>query len=348
MNTNQASFKLAVQQELSQRNDALFDGIRRYLTHPYQRAQTNASVIWQKGNCRLLDYGVEGEEKARMIFIPSLINRYYILDLKSQRSMVAYLRAQGIRPLVMDWNEPNQQEQSFSCDEYITQRLMPAIASLSHTSPLIAAGYCMGGLLALALAQLAPERVNGLVLMATPWNFHSQNFPRVKLDNMHAEKLCKSLARQKVISGDIIQTLFYIHNPWHFAQKFSAFAQLDSISEEAEEFVAIENWVNDNVDMPSAVAEQCLIHWVQENRPANGNWRINDTSISPDALKIPVFTACPTNDTIVPPDCAEPLLPEIKNCTTIRPKCGHVAMVAGAQAESTLWRPLNAWVHAEF
>ena len=71
-------------------------------------------MVWQEGSTRLLDFGVEGEEKARVLFIPSLINRYYILDLKDDRSMVQYLRAQGIRAFVVDWCNPSTAEEGFS------------------------------------------------------------------------------------------------------------------------------------------------------------------------------------------------------------------------------------------
>jgi len=43
-----------------------------------------------------------------VLVIPSLINRHYILDLLSERSFVRFLRAAGLRPLVIDWGEPGE------------------------------------------------------------------------------------------------------------------------------------------------------------------------------------------------------------------------------------------------
>lgn len=338
--------KAAVNQELTRRNTNLLRGIHAYLNHPYQRRESTADCVWQQGNCRLLDFGVEGEEKARILFIPSLINRYYILDLKEGRSLTDYLRKQGIRPLVMDWGNPDSEEQGFTCGDYITERLMPALASTKGTTPIIAAGYCMGGLLALALAQLAPKHIDALALIATPWDFHSPSFPNINLDAPHTARLREVLETRSSLSGDIIQTLFYATNPWQFARKFAAFAKLAPNSDDAEDFVAIESWVNDNVAMPAPIAEECLIGWAQENRPACAKWQVAGTTIAPEALDLPVFAACPAHDTIVPPDCAEPLLPLLQNPTVIRPASGHVGMVAGASAEHELWYPLSAWVHA--
>lgn len=338
----------AVNQELTRRNTNLLNGINRYLNHPYRRRESKTETVWQRGNCRLLDFGVEGLEKARMLFIPSLINRYYILDLKQGCSMVDYLRNQGIRPLVMDWGNPNEEEASFSCGSYITERLLPALENSRSDKPLLVAGYCMGGLLALALAQLAQPCIDGLALIATPWNFHSANFPRVPLDSPHAKRLEDMLAKQTALSGDTIQTLFYATNPWLFARKFAAFSKLDPTSQDAEDFVAIESWVNDTVAMPANVARECLIDWVQNNQPATAQWQVANTIITPEVLDMPIFAACPAHDTIVPPDCAHPLLPLLKNSTVIRPASGHVGMVAGTNAKAELWHPLSAWVHATF
>lgn len=339
------AFQQAVNHELARRSTNLLTGINRYLTHPYQRRDSKAETVWQAGNCRLLDFGVEGEEKARVLFIPSLINRYYILDLKDGRSMVEHLRSQGIRAFVMDWGDPSAEEQQFSLTEYTAQRLLPALEAMRGDTPTLVAGYCMGGLLALAAAQLAPK-IDGLALLATPWDFHSPSFPRVRLDSPHAERLHGLLDKQSHVSGDLIQTLFYASNPWVFARKFAAFAKLDASSEEAEDFVAIESWVNDNVDMPAPVAQECLLGWVQDNTPARNQWRVDGKTITPEVLDMPVFAACPLHDNIVPPDCAEPLLPLLEQRSVIRPSSGHVGMVAGPQAEQELWLPFSAWVHA--
>lgn len=339
------AFQQAVQQELTRRSTNLLTGINRYLTHPYHRRESRADCVWQQGNCRLLDFGVEGQEKARALFIPSLINRYYILDLKDERSMVEHLRKQGIRAFVMDWGDPSPEEEQFSLTEYTEQRLKPALEAMRGDTPTIIAGYCMGGLLALALAQHTKD-IAGLALLATPWDFHSPNFPRVAMDDAHARKLDALLEKQRTIPGDIIQTLFYASNPWVFARKFANFTKLPIDSEEAEDFVAIESWVNDNVSMPAPVARECLIGWVQDNHPARAEWKINGETVKPEVLDMPVFAACPLHDNIVPPDCAEPLLSLLENRTVIRPASGHVGMVAGPQAETELWHPFCAWVHS--
>lgn len=341
---DEAAMEAAVNHELKARNQSLLEGIHHYLKHPYQRAETDADVIATFGGSCLLDYGVE-QEKAAVFFVPSLINRYYILDLMEDRSLIGHLRENGIRAIVMDWGDPAEAETGFTLTDYVA-RLSKAleIAQKSTKKPLFLAGYCMGGLLALALALKHEEAFSGIALLATPWDFHAKGFPRVPLEAEQRKGLEALLSKDDILSGDIIQTLFYAANPWVFARKFAAFSSLSDA--DSEEFVAIESWVNDNVDMTSPVAKECLIGWVQENKPVRGAWLVDGQPVLPDALSLPVFAACPTQDTIVPPRSAEAILAAFPEATVCRPISGHVGMVAGPRAHKELWQPFRLWIES--
>lgn len=341
---DELALEQAVNHELKARSQSLLEGIHSYLKHPYSLPEPAAETIASFGGSRLLDYAVENE-KAAVFFVPSLINRHYILDLMEGRSLIGHLRENGIRSFVMDWGDPAATEEGFTLSDYI-DRLSDALktAKAKTSKPLILAGYCMGGLLALALAQRHEAVFSGLALLATPWDFHAKGFPRVPLDGEHRESLENLLSRQPILSGDIIQTLFYTANPWVFARKFSAFSGLSE--GDSREFVAIESWVNDNVDMTAPVARECLIDWVQENKPVRGAWQVGGQPVLPDALSLPVFAACPTQDTIVPPRSAEAILAAFPEATVCRPISGHVGMVAGPRAHRELWKPFHQWIES--
>ena len=338
----------AVREELARQNESLLKGAQSYLSHPYQREATPSVIAYQQGNCRLLDYGADGTENAAVFFIPSLINRHYILDLMPGRSWVAWLKKRGIRAFVMDWGDPGAEEVGFTSSDYVTQRLIPALSAVRQQTiaPVFIGGYCMGGLLALALAQLTSEHIAGLALLATPWDFHAPGFPRVAMDEERIGKLDELLSRSPTVSGDIIQTIFYASNPWVFTRKFSAFADISPTSAEAQDFMGMESWVNDGVDMASPVARECLIDWGQRNKPFRGQWQVAGKTVDPASLNLPVFAACPRHDNVVPPDCAEPLLKSLPHASLCRPISGHIGMVAGVQAEQELWQPFALWINS--
>src|SRR5262249_47045688 len=148
------------------------DGVLAYRRHPYRRNLADPPELWREGSTRLLDFGAKGG--APVLAVPSLVNRSYVLDLAPGRSLMRAWAADGLRPLLVDWGRPGPQEQGFDLTGYVLrlERALDAVAGASQVRPVVV-GYCMGGLLALALAQRRMADVSGLVLLATPWDFHA-------------------------------------------------------------------------------------------------------------------------------------------------------------------------------
>src|SRR4029077_12428041 len=163
----------AVERELRTRADRFLRGIERYREHPYRRDLADPATLWQDGSTRLIDYGGAG---APLPVVPPLGNRAYILDLMAQKSLLRWLAANGLRPLLVDWGTPGDLERRFTLTDYIAGRLEAALdaAGAAAGGPMAVMGYCMGGVLALALAERRPKRVSALALLATPWDFHAE------------------------------------------------------------------------------------------------------------------------------------------------------------------------------
>lgn len=337
--------ELALAEEAKNRASSLLSGILRYIDVPYARNVKEPAAIWQRGNARLLNYGQDTSGPV-VLFIPSLINRYYILDLEEERSMLRYLAAQGAYPLVMDWGVPGPQEERFDCGDYIMHILNAAIDFLANASgrPIILAGYCMGGVLALASATLKRRQVAGLALFATPWDFHCREFLPFVLDKAWLPMIERQLESQKTLPADVIQSLFYMTDPWIFEQKFRRFAELSPHSPAAKDFIALEHWVNDGVPMTSPVARDCLIGWAQENWLCRGEWKVDDKIIKPESINLPTLIAIPQNDHVVPFDCAQPLAEAMPKAKVVNPSAGHVGMIVGSHARRELWQPFMDWL----
>jgi poly[(R)-3-hydroxyalkanoate] polymerase subunit PhaC len=83
---------IALDSEIARRATAFIDGLEAYHRHTHQRPATAQPVIWQEAATRLLDYGGEAAGPAVLV-VPSLINRYYVLDLAPEPSFCAISRA---------------------------------------------------------------------------------------------------------------------------------------------------------------------------------------------------------------------------------------------------------------
>ena len=337
----------ALDRELLRRAQDFAAGLEAYRRHPFRRAAPRSPVAWQEGNVRLLDYGSARKAPAALV-VPSLINRYYVLDLLPEQSFLRHLAASGLRPFVVDWGEPGAPERDFTLSDYIASPLDRVLTKARDLTrgPVTIIGYCMGGLLALALALRRPSDTAALALLATPWDFHAERLEQARLLGELGALLPRFLAAGEPFPLSIIQFLFLMLDPFLAERKFIRFAALDPKGPAARGFVALEDWINDGVPLAHNVAVECLQSWYGDNAPARGSWEIAGQPVRAEDLAAPTLVVLPRRDRIVPPRSAAPLATAIPQAEVLRPALGHIGMMASAKAPATVWQPIADWLHA--
>jgi poly(3-hydroxyalkanoate) synthetase len=315
---------------------AFLAGIRAWRAHSWRRDLSDPPVIWREATARLLDYGGDGPV---VLFVPSLVNRWTVLDLMPGHSMLRWLASHGVHPMLLDWGEP---EPTFTLTDHIAGRLVRAMqAANARGGKVVLAGYCMGGTFATAAAALRPDLVNGLALLAAPWDFHAGDVERLHKLTATCALMEPMLRDAENVPVDLLQTLFALDDPTAVAEKFRQFGRLDPDSDAARQFVALEDWLNDGVPLSGTTARECLREWYRDNLPMRGTWRVAGLSIDPGSIKVPAFVAVPRRDRIVPPESARALARLLPQVTLVEPSAGHVGMTAGRAAAKVLWEPLR-------
>ncbi|MEQ9640989.1 MAG: alpha/beta fold hydrolase [Alphaproteobacteria bacterium] len=338
-----AGFIVAVAEAAQSRMSAFVAGLQRYQNHAYRRDLPEMPVAWAEGATRLLDYG--GQDNAAgpaLLVVPSLINRYYVLDLMAGRSLLRWLTGRGFRPFVVDWGEPGEAERGLDLSGHVGRlgRALDAVRERAGRPALV--GYCMGGTLSVALAQHRQADLAALALLATPWDFHA--------DGKAADYASLAKVAAPVLSAcgclpvDLLQALFASLDPLLGWRKFRRLAALPEGGDGEREFVAVEDWLNDGAALPQAVAWECLFGWYAENRPGQGQWRLDGEPVRPEAIDLPALVAVPRADRIVPPASARALADRLPRAETLRPPSGHIGMVVSRRAEQGLWEPLADWL----
>jgi polyhydroxyalkanoate synthase len=338
-------FAAALERESEKRCKALMAGIAAYRDHPYRRDMPNPRILWQEGTTKLCDYGKVSDPA--VLIVPSLINRAYILDLNERRSLLRYLASKGLRPLLVDWEAPGPEETRFTLTDYIAGRLSDALDAAvvaNHGRSMPVVGYCMGGLLALGLAALRSDAVSAFAALATPWDFHAERGEQAKAMLALQSVLGLYIDTTGGLPVDVLQSLFATLDPFLAEKKFRHFSRLDPNSQGAEDFVALEDWLNDGIALAGPVARECLFGWYAENSTITGRWRIAGRAIKPEKLAMPSLVVVPNKDRIVPPASALPLADSIPGAKLIRVPAGHIGMMTGSNARSVLYWPLARWL----
>lgn len=353
-NVNPDAFAAAVEAEAHRRLGAFADGIQRYnVAETAERARTDrfdaAAEVWRQGSTRVLDFGVTNKAAAKgrpVLVVPSLINRATVLDLQPGRSLMRALAATGLRPFLVDWDMPGDEEAAFTLSDYIAGRLAAALDAVTELvgGPVAVVGYCMGGNLILPLPMFAPDKVSAMALLATPWDFDAMAEVPVRMLKATRQRFEDLIDSQGRLPVDVLQAMFASLDPYLALRKFTRFARLDGDGDEALHFIALEDWLNDGVPLVGPVARECLFDWYGRNTPGRGQWRVAGDVVDPRRVTCPTLLVVPRQDTIVPPQSALPLAALLAKAETAVQPAGHIGMVAGHNGPERLYPLLAEWL----
>lgn len=311
-------------------------GVRRYQDAPVAAPRPQAPVMARIGSTLLRDHG--GGRGQPVVVVPSLINPPTVLDLSPGKSLLGYLARAGLRPLLVDWGDPDAAALGLDLAGHVEHRLVPLIASTVGAlgRPVALAGYCLGGTMALAAATLRPDLLTRLALLAAPWRFAGYAADRRAAMSDYWAQVSPLAAPLGCLPMDMLQPAFWTLDEAALATKFARVAGLDGAA--LADFVALEDWANAGAPLPLPAARELAIDFFGADLPGSGRWRVGDAAIDPRALPMPVLDLVAARDRIVPPAAAAGI-GDVR-----RLDAGHVGMVVGGRARALLWEPLAAWL----
>ena len=292
-----------------------------------ERSELRPQFVRVDGAC-LRDYGGAGPVA---VLVPSLINPPRILDLDAEVSLADAISRMGRRVLLLDWGNAKDRMQR-DVTGHIEHLLLPLLRSIGEPAALI--GYCLGGTMAIAAANLVDcERV---ATLAAPWSFgRYPDQSRSSLQDMwrHSEAASRELG---ALPMEVLQASFWSLDPERTVRKFAEFGRLDPSSAQAERFVQIEEWANEGEALPYPAAEELIEGLFDRDLAGSGSWVIGGKALT-DRLSIPLLHLTAELDRIAPASTAP------RGGETIGIKAGHVGMIVGS-ARKQLHVALNGFL----
>jgi polyhydroxyalkanoate synthase len=135
-------------------------------------AVTPGEVVYENELIQLIQYKASTPQVARrpLVMVPPCINKYYILDLQPENSLVAHAVAAGQTVFMVSWRNVGEEHGHFTWDDYLEKGVFTSLRiakEIAKSDQVNALGFCVGGtLLGAALAVLAAKR-EALVASAT-------------------------------------------------------------------------------------------------------------------------------------------------------------------------------------
>ena len=180
-------------------------------------ALTPGQVVHRNALIELLQYtpSTESVQQVPLLFIPPWINKYYILDMQPQNSMIKFLVDQGFSVFVISWKNPDASLEDATFDDYLELGPLTALSvvkDITGSASVIPVGYCIGGtLLSMTLPYLAAigdTSVNAATLFVALQDFSEVGDTAVFIDEPQVAYVEQQMLERGYLESRHMSTMF--------------------------------------------------------------------------------------------------------------------------------------------
>jgi polyhydroxyalkanoate synthase len=282
-----------------------------------------------------------------VLLVPSMINRWYVVDLREGASLATGLSAAAPwDTFCLDWGIPEDEDRYVTWDDVVARldRVVRRVLRITGAPKVAIVGYCMGATVSGIYTALHPQRVAALVNLAGPFDFSAAGRLGTMVDKRWFDPVAMTAAGN--LSAPQMQSGFTALAPTGSISKWVGLA--DKIHDPAARaaFAALDQWAGDNIPFPAAAYVTYIQELYQDNKLVKGENHVLGERVDLSAITCPVMSIVAERDAICPPRAATAL----NDLTSSRVKDvlsvpgGHVGAVVGSRAARELYPKMKAWL----
>ncbi len=283
---------------------------------------------------------------APVLLVPSMINRWYVLDLRRGSSVAEACVGAGLDTWLLDWGVPKDEDRYFTWEEAVARldRMVRRVLRVTGAKQVTVLGYCMGATLASVHAALEPSSYAGFINLLGPLDFSHAGLLGLMTDPRWFD--AEVVAQAGNVSAQQMQAGFTLLRPTQQVSKLVTLA--DKIQDPAfrQSYDALETWASDNIPFPAAAYRTYITQLYQQNLLIKGQHFVGGRRVDLKQITCPLLTIAADKDTICPPAAAGALNAAVgsKQTTLVNVPGGHVGAVVGSRAAEKLYPALVGWM----
>jgi polyhydroxyalkanoate synthase len=271
-------------------------------------ATTPGKVIYQNDLMQLIQYQPTTPNVLRtpLLIVPPWINKFYILDLRPEKSFIKWCVDQGITVFVISWVNPDKNLGAKTWEDYMKEGLLTAMDVIEKATgemKVHTMGYCVGGtLLATTLAWLAEQRrqrVTSASFLAAQVDFTHAGDLLVFVDEGQISALERDMQESGVLEGSKMAMAFNMLRSNDLIWSYVVSNYLKGQPPAAFDLL---HWNSDATRMPAANHSYYLRNCYLENRLSTGSMVLDNTLLDLSKVKVPVYNLATREDHIAPAD----------------------------------------------
>ncbi len=323
---------------VSQTDESVFEVGRNVAT-------SEGAVVFENDLFQLIEYKplTAKVHERPMLFVPPCINKYYILDLQPENSVIRYTVAQGHRTFVVSWRNPDESVKDKTWDDYIAQGPIQAIEvvqQISGAKTINTLGFCVGGtILATALAVLAARGqhpAHSVTLLTTLLDFNDTGILDIFVDEASVKLREMTIgpgapSGPGLLKGKELATTFSFLRPNDLVWNYVVGNYLKGESPPPFDLLY---WNGDSTNLPGPMYCWYLRHmYLQNELKKPGALTVCGEKVDLGAIKAPVYVYGSREDHIVPWAAAYRSMPLLKGQRRfVLGASGHIAGVINPPA----------------
>ena len=348
--------------KLNENYDKFKHGMELMLKPPeFSVATTPSEIIYTEDKMKLIHYipAVAKTHPVPILIVYALVNRYYILDLQPDKSVIKKLLEEGFDVYVIDWGYPSGADRYLTLDDYVNGYLHNSVENIKERCGLdkiTMLGVCQGGTFSIMYSALHPENVQNLVTLVAPVNFDSNK----GILNLWAKGLDvdKIVDYYGIVPGDFLNSAFLLLDPLRLMidKYVGMFDRIEcnpddetaSIRNEEyiQNFLRMEKWIFDSPDQAGETFRQFMKDCYQKNLLIKNELNLNGKIVNLKNITMPVLNVMAEFDHLVPNDASIPLADAISSSdkdTLVFPT-GHIGIFVGSKSQKEVCPKIAAWL----
>ncbi len=265
-------------------------------------ATTEGAVVYRNRLFELIQYAPRTETVRRtpLVIFPPWINKFYILDLKPQNSLIRWIVDQGYTLFVVSWKNPDASYRDVGMGDYVEDGYLTAIEEvkkITGEAQVNAIGYCIAGTtLALTLALLEKRKdrsVKSATFFTTLTDFSDQGEVGVFLSDDFVDGIEREVEEAGILSSFFMSRTFsYLRsNDLIYAPAIRSYM----MGEPPPAFDLL-FWNGDSTNLPARMSVEYLRGLCQEDRFAQDGFPLLGDTLRLSEVKVPLCAiACETD-----------------------------------------------------
>lgn len=313
---------------------------------------TPTRPVYREDGLRLLEYETDAPRKYKtpLLLVFALVNRPYILDLKTGKSVIAHFLGAGFDCYNVDWGTPTPGDRHLALEDYVLgymDHCVDVVRRRCDVDRVNLIGYCMGGTMSAMYTALRPEKVRNLVLMAAPVDWSTKD----SLLALWSDEKYFDIDRMMDVYGNApaewLQVSFQLLRPVaNLVEKWvNLYENLDN-EKFLEDFFAMETWLNDNIPVAGEIFRQFVKYCFQRNLLIQGKLTIGEERVDLRNVRCPVLNLVAQHDHLVLPGQSTPFNDVISSTDrkVVSFPVGHIGLAVSSKSHRDLWPSVVQWL----